>query len=620
MSALPSQPLFVLAALLADPWWSATSPGVAAVAMAATDDPALPAFLRRNRVSLVAAQRAGVADVDALLERAPLAALLAHEDEVYQRVRREYSMVRAAFAGRGIKDVLIKSAGVAPSFPHMSDNVDDLVPAALVGEARAALRGLGYVELRNLEEPRKFFFKRFSAGQEAAAHHLHELVGWAASFMDEEMVLQRAHAAADDADVLVPHSEDALLITMAHAFYENKAIKLGDLGKVRHLLRTGELDWPRLRTLAANKGWLDGLDVLVAIFSRLDTAVYGATLFAADVVAQAQQALSSGQRAYIARLFDQPLRLPLPIGFGFSKRMFYAKCLHDRQRSAGGKVYDIVRHTLNGAKLKLRVHSQQGMLVTLSGVDGAGKTRHAQALVNALERCDIRTSYVWSRSGSSALTDWFVRIGKVLLRRPAAPAATQEQRAAGRKTMLRNPVVRTAWSALVTLDLLWQYMVRVRLPLLVGRVVVCDRYTYDALADVAAVTGSSGGVWPRLLVLLSPRPSRLVGGGGSPLTLPSPRGGEGWGEGVRASFVLTVAPDTAATRRSEDELSAPALQAQTALYLDLARRHGLVVLDNNRPFADVNDEMVRTVIRSYYTRYHTLINALFMANPHKSSE
>ena len=134
--------------------------------------------------------------------------------------------------------MLIKSAGIAPSFPHLSDNVDDLVPAEHIPDARLALRDLGYVELRNLEEPRKFFFKRFEGGRQAAAHHLHEHVGWAVSFLDEPLLFRRARPAADDPELLIPHPQDAFLITTAHALYENKAFKLGDLVKVRQCLRS----------------------------------------------------------------------------------------------------------------------------------------------------------------------------------------------------------------------------------------------------------------------------------------------------------------------------------------------------------------------------------------------
>jgi dTMP kinase len=581
-------PELTLAAYLADPL-SAPPADTANAGLAA-----LPGLLRSNKVSLLPAQRSGRPEIAALLAKEPLASYVADEQRAYQRVRSEYATIRAAFAGAGIADVLIKSAGVAPSFPHSSDNVDDLVHGAGIPAARTALRQLGYVELRNLEEPRKFFFKRFVEGQEAAAHHLHEHVGWAVSFLDEPLLLRRARPAPDDPEVCIPHPEDAFLTTIAHAFYENKAFKLGDLVKVRHCLRSAELDWAHMRDLTVRKGWLDGLNLLIAIFSRLDAVLYGATLFPPDVTAQAEQALSRAQGAVVAALFALPLRLPLHVSFRFSKQMFYAKCWHDRERTLTGKLYDVVRHTLNGAKLKLGIHSQQGMLVALCGVDGSGKTRHAEALINALQRCDLRTTYVWSRSGSSRLTDAFVRLGKRVLRHPPSPAGTQEQRAEGRRAMMTNPLVRPAWSALVTADLLWQYNWRVRLPLLRGRVVVCDRYTYDAIADLAAVTGESDGLWARLLVALSPRPSPA------------------------AAFLLTVPPDVAAARRVGD-LSEEALARQTAIYERLAQRHGLAVIDNSAPFAASNEAIVRTAIRSYYARYHTLINALLMANPDRSS-
>ena len=137
--------------------------------------------------------------------------------------------------------------------------------------------------------------------------------------------------------------------------------------------------------------------------------------------------------------------------------------------------------------------------------------------------CDIRSTVVWSRTGSSRLTAAVFAAGRAVLRRPQPSAAaatvaatgaatiptTQEQRASERRRALRNPLVRHVWLATVTADLLWQYTRRVRLPLLRGRVVICDRYVYDALADIADVAGSNRGLLCRLLVALSPKPSRL---------------------------------------------------------------------------------------------------------------
>ena len=590
-------PALALAARLADPMSrDILAPTIATDALATSEDAAaFAALLRRNRVSLLPAKALRPPQMQVLLETEPFAIYVQEEERAYAQVRQEYGTIRAAFAAAGLVDVLIKSAGMAPSFPHLSDNVDDLVPADGVATARAALRALGYVELRNLEEPRKFFFKRFSGGQQVAAHHLHEHVGWAVSFLDEQLLLRRVRPAADDNELLIPHPEDAFLITTAHALYENKAFKLGDLVKVRHCLRSGQLDWPRMRDLTAAKGWLDGLDVLIAAFSRLDAAIYGDTLFPADVVRQAAQGLSGAHRTYVDDLFSGELAMPLRVSFGFSKRLFYAKCWHDRGRSTRGRVYDIVRHTLNGAKLKLRIHSQPGMLVTLSGVDGSGKTQHARALENAFELCDIRAHYVWSRSGSSRLTDAFVGLAKSVLRRPpSAPGSTQEQRASGRREMARSPLVRQVWTALVCLDLIWQYAGRVGLPLLRGRVVICDRYTYDAIADLAAMSGRAGGFWPRLLIALSPKPA--------------------------LRYLISVPAVVVAARRQDEQLSEDSISQQAAVYAALARQYGLAIVNNALPFAEANDPLVRQAIRTFFARYRTLINGVFMANPEASSQ
>jgi thymidylate kinase len=604
---MPISPNLAYAAMLADPQCGSL---LAAAPTTMPNAEEIARLLPRNKVSLLPALHSGRDDLRVLLAMPPLARYLAEEQRSYDQSRREYATIRAAFAGQGFPDVLIKSAGMAPSFPHLSDNVDDLVPADRIPDARIALRSLGYVELRNLEEPRKFFFKRFAGGQQVAAHHLHEHVGWAVSFLDEPLLFERARLASDDPELLIPHPQDAFLITTAHALYENKAFKLGDLVKVRQCLRSGQMDWQQMADLAGRKGWIDGLNILIAVFARLDAAVYGASLFPAPVIEQAGQVMNKQHAAYINGLFAGDISLPMRVGFRFSKRLFYAKCWHDRQRSAGEKAYDIVRHTLNGTKLKLSIHSQPGILVTFSGMDGSGKTLHAQALDNAFRLCDIRTSFVWSRTGSSRLTGAMFAAGRTLLHRPPSGAATtQEQRAGNRRQMLRNPLVRQVWIATVVADLLWQYTRRVRLPLLAGRVVICDRYVYDALADIAAVTGSSAGLLCRLLVMLSPKPSRaeMYGMRGIHTDVQA-----------RAAFLLRVPPETAVSRR-EGELSQVAAEQTRNIYAGLASRYSLVSLDNSPPFAEVSDPLVRGIVGSYFARYHTMINALLMANPHTSS-
>ena len=128
---MPISPDLACTAMLADPQSGALP---AAAAPAAGD--VIARLLQRNKVSLLPAAHSGTTDLHALLALPALAAYLADEQQTYAQLRREYATIRAAFAAGGFPDVLIKSAGIAPSFPHLSDNVDDLVPADRIPEAR----------------------------------------------------------------------------------------------------------------------------------------------------------------------------------------------------------------------------------------------------------------------------------------------------------------------------------------------------------------------------------------------------------------------------------------------------------------------------------------------------
>ena len=88
---------------------------------------------------------------------------LMKEKAKYQRWRNEYEIVRERFSNERIENILFKSTGLPPSFPYTSDNLDVLIKSNYEEKARKILQKLGYVELRNVEEPRKFLFRKFRA-------------------------------------------------------------------------------------------------------------------------------------------------------------------------------------------------------------------------------------------------------------------------------------------------------------------------------------------------------------------------------------------------------------------------------------------------------------------------
>jgi len=80
------------------------------------------------------------------------------------------------------------------------------------------------------------------------------------------------------------------------------------------------------------------------------------------------------------------------------------------------------------------------------------------------------------------------------------------------------------------------------------------------------------------------------------------------------AYLLDVPAETAQTR-SREPLPRDVLAAQRQLYLGLAGRYGLSVVDAARPGSQPCDQVTREVLRAYEDRFRTVLAALFLSNP-----
>ena len=553
----------------------------------------LPAFLRANKLPILSFPSGpGRA---AWLDAAPLAEARRREAESFAGQRAESALVRQEWEAAGIQPIFIKAAGLPPSFPHTSDNLDVYISPGTGDAARQALRRLGYVELRNIEEPNKYLFKRFRAGQEVCAIHVHERIEWSVSFLFEEQVWARRRVAPDDPRLQIPGPEDALLITIAHSLYENKCIKLGDLARVNHCLRHYALDWDYIWETARSKGWGAGLAFSLLLYDRLDRRLFVGPAMPAEQLERAWEWLRGGRRRRAEAYLGRPASFPFPIGFGFSKLLFFEKILRDENEPPAARLRDAGVHLVTGAKLRLRLHSQPKMLVSISGVDGAGKSTQARALRSAFQTCAIRTRTVWARGGASSLAAGLIGLGRRLIGAgDDARAGRGADEEARRAALFRRPIARRGWPWLILIDLTWAYLRRVRWPLLRGRVVICDRYVADALAEMGGRLGEARVMQRlpcRLLRRLNPRP--------------------------HLAWYLEVAPAAARARQpAEVQQGTPQLaERQITVYNRLLEAGELRRVDGSLPPEEIGDRLVYETLTDYFDRYWTLANALLLSNP-----
>jgi thymidylate kinase len=301
--------------------------------------------------------------------------------------------------------------------------------------------------------------------------------------------------------------------------------------------------------------------------------------------------------------------MPAVLPFRAVKFAYYRKVMRDRRRSEPRKWLDVFDTLLWAVRWRMHIRSQPGLLVTISGVDGSGKSLQVERLRAAFATCDVRVKCVWARGASSRGVGTVLRAGKKVLPNspegelPTPEAVAEAARAHGaagrgeaarfaeRQRRLRNPFVRWVFSVIYAFDLLWPYVIKSRAFVLTGNVTICDRYIYDALVDYALFTGTSPSQPPLALNILR-------------VMVPRPR----------AAFVLDVEPEEALRRKPEEGGTAH-LAAGRTMFLEIAQSHRLDVLPASATIDDVERVITRTSLDAFYARYGTLINWLLRSNP-----
>ena len=209
------------------------------------------------------------------------------------------------------------------------------------------------------------------------------------------------------------------------------------------------------------------------------------------------------------------------------------------------------------------------MIISLSGIDCAGKSTQLDRLEMALTERGHRIRRVWFRPGYSPLMD-SVR-SRIRRHRPQAMPTSQAPKA--RAKAFAKPGVRQAWIAMATLDTLINLGGYVRTLSLRGYTVLCDRYVEDAMLDLnLRFPGlvDADGRMRRALVRACPTPDM--------------------------AFLLTLSPEVVQARaaiKNEPFPDAPEIRdARYAAYMRLASEGCFTLIDAEAPIAEVTRSML----------------------------
>jgi thymidylate kinase len=218
----------------------------------------------------------------------------------------------------------------------------------------------------------------------------------------------------------------------------------------------------------------------------------------------------------------------------------------------------------------------RGTLICFIGIDGSGKTTQAKLLLDWLASGGIRSTYTWSRGEVLAIRRIFLFMGRRALgtstREITNDQGSYRTYQSRKSKLMGNPLVRTLWSVMTYAEHLAQINLDIRRQLGAGYWVVCDRYQWDTLIDLAVLNHKSSG-W-------------LVNGFNRFMwkLIPSPA----------ITFFIDI-PAEEAMRRKDDIPSLDYVQVRRDHYQFLAARDSLRTINGCQEPAAIHREIVSIV-------------------------
>lgn len=198
--------------------------------------------------------------------------------------------------------------------------------------------------------------------------------------------------------------------------------------------------------------------------------------------------------------------------------------------------------------------NSKGILICFVGIDGAGKSTLAKALTAITEEHGISFRYVWG-----GFNDSFTIFRPLLAvaKRTVFGGDKYVETSRRKGRVLKSSRLSAVYQYLVLVDYVCQTSVKVRLPLAFGTKVICDRYIYDLVTSVAVLldypTDRTMALLDRCLAFLP-----------------------------KADLVFLIdLPEAVAYQRKDDVISLDFLSVRRDIYLQMAERHGMTILDGS---------------------------------------
>jgi len=206
------------------------------------------------------------------------------------------------------------------------------------------------------------------------------------------------------------------------------------------------------------------------------------------------------------------------------------------------------------------------------GIDGSGKTTLSNNLVDSLSKNGVVSKYVWNRY-TPILMKIPILIANKLIFKNNELFTDYKSYTNKKKGLFKTSILRIAYENLLMLDYSIQMAYKIKIPLLLGENIVCDRYLFDTIiSDLAVDLSYSEFKIKNMLnfyLRICPNPDLI--------------------------FLVDV-PEEIAFKRKDDTPSVKYLEDRRDICLTVGKLYGMTILDATKSICELDTEILNCVM------------------------
>lgn len=218
------------------------------------------------------------------------------------------------------------------------------------------------------------------------------------------------------------------------------------------------------------------------------------------------------------------------------------------------------------------VATVKNTFICFIGNDGSGKSTLAKALVDALREYDVECQYVVNRFEPYAMKP-FLFLFKIAFFNNEDMFRDYIKYHEKKKKLFKKPLVTFAYKQFLFVDYLIQTFIKIKMPMMLGKNIVSDRYIYDTVISHCGIhlnyTTEKINKTIRNSFYLMPKPDLV--------------------------FLMDI-PDDVAFRRKNDIPSIDYLAERRELYLEIGKEFDMVILDASQDLEALKKDSLSIVI------------------------